>query len=491
LQARTRRSTVISMARARNPNKPSTYASQPNIPPELKQRFDVIRAVVGERMTISDAAKELDIARVNMQTLLHRVETAMIEALQPRPTGPAPLPETEKKLKTRVEQLEKDNAKLQRQLQAADDMMMAAGEIIRSLRGLPPESSRTSSSRSKRSPKKPSGDDDSEPERTQSILQRAVSRLTTRPHDIGRAAHALGVGIKTLRRWLSRLINGLPLIQRRGGVRRPGPPASEQQVRGTVIELHGLVGAESLARSVEGVSRRRAAELKHEVLTEVERARKAECARVEITEPGAVRAFDAMHLARGFALNAADACVPYRTSCVHTDAYDADQVAAVLEADFRAHGAPLVLRDDCARCHTAPAVMSVLHDHRVALLQSPPYYPQYNGQHERQNREHRDWLAWCEHTSDDMQLELDRMKSALNERWLRPTLGWKSAAQVWNTRRSFDDERGSFLDEIDERAARLRNRGLDPRLAMRLAIEQALTQKGYLRITSGRKALCE
>jgi hypothetical protein len=262
-------------------------------------------------------------------------------------------------------------------------------------------------------------------------------------------------------------------------------------VRNIVFELHGLVGAESLARSVEGVSRRRAADLKHEVLVEMERTRKAECARVEITEPGIVRAFDAMHLTPGFALNAADACVPYRTSCAHVGAYDAAHVAALLDADFRTHGAPLVLRDDCARCHTAPAVMSVLQAHGVALLQSPPYYPQYNGQHERQNREHRDWLAWCEHTSDDMQTELDRMKSALNERWLRRTLSWRSAAEVWQMRRSFEDERSSFLDEVDERAARLRNYGLDQRLATRLAIEQALTQKGYLRVTLGRKALCE
>jgi len=297
--------------------------------------------------------------------------------------------------------------------------------------------------------------------------------------------------MKTLRRWLSRLVAGEPLIKRRGGTRRSGPPASEQRVRELVHDLHGLPGAASLAHSAHGISRRRAAELKREAVIEMERARKSACARVEIAEPGVVRAFDAMHLVPGYALNAADACVPYRTSCAYAAAYDAEHVAAVLEMDFREHGAPLVLRDDCARCHTAPAVLSVLAAYRVALLQSPPYYPQYNGQHERQNREHRGWLAWIERTSDDMQTELDRMKSALNERWLRPTLDWKSAAQVWETRRSFDDERGSFLDEIDERAAQLRGRGIEQRLAMRLAIEQALIQRGYLRITSGRQVLCE
>jgi hypothetical protein len=297
--------------------------------------------------------------------------------------------------------------------------------------------------------------------------------------------------MRTLRRWLSRLVAGMPLIKRRGGRMQHGPSESEQRVRDIVVDLHGLAGAESLSRSVPGVSRRRAAQLKQEALTAMERARKRECARVEVTEPGIMRGFDAMHLTPGFALNAADACVPYRTSCAYAEHYDADHVAAVLDLDFRTHGAPLVLRDDCARCHTAPAVMSVLEQHRVALLQGPTYYAQYYGQHERQNREHRDWLAWVERTSDDMTAELERMKTAVNERWLRPTLNWRSAAQLWQTRRCFDNERASFLDEVSERAARLQRDGHDHRLAMRLAIEQALSKRGYLRITPGRRALCE
>ena len=72
------------MARQRRPDEPSSYQPQPEIPPELKQRFDVIRAVIGDRMTITRAAEELGIARVNMQTLVHRVEAAMVAALQPK-----------------------------------------------------------------------------------------------------------------------------------------------------------------------------------------------------------------------------------------------------------------------------------------------------------------------------------------------------------------------------------------------------------------------
>jgi hypothetical protein len=480
------------MPRSRRPNEPSTYETQPEIPSELNKRFSLIRAVVAERMTISDAARELGIARVNMQTLVHRAEAAIVTALEPRSTGPVPKPATEKKLEARVAQLEKDNAKLKKQLQAADDMMMAAGEIIRSLRGLPSTLSRTSSPRSKRSPRKPpSSDDDPERPTPESTLRHALKRLRTTCRDDVRTARLLGVSVKTLRRWLARLVDGAPLVKRRGGVMRSGSTASEACVRQTVRDLHGLPGAESLARSVVGVSRRRAAALKREVLAAMERERKAACAHVEVTEPGVVRGFDAMYVRDGYALHAADASVPYRTSLTYTWSYDAEHVAAVLDEDFHEHGAPLVLRDDRASCHTAPAVLSVLDQHGVVLLHGPAYYPSYYGQLERQNVEHRAWLAWLDDTGDDLQPELDRMKSAFNERWLRPTLGWRSAAQIWNARRPLDDERSSFLDDVRARADRLRARSVENRLAMRLAIEQALTQRGYLRITPGRMALCE
>lgn len=261
-----------------------------------------------------------------------------------------------------------------------------------------------------------------------------------------------------------------------------GPPKAEQQVRDLVVELRGLVGADALSHSVVGVSRRRAAVLKREVLTEMERSRQAQCSRVVVTTPGVVRGFDQLYLPEGLALIASDASVPYRTSAKYVDTYDADNVAAVLQEDFRLHGAPLAIRKDRASCHTAPPVLSVLREHRVLLLQGPAYYPPYYGQHERQNVEHRDWCEW---DSTIKQVELDRMKTALNERWRRPTLGWRSAAECWATRPPLDDDRDQLHDEVQQRVQRLVARGVEEDLAMRLAIEQALTERGYLQITSG------
>jgi hypothetical protein len=290
---------------------------------------------------------------------------------------------------------------------------------------------------------------------------------------------------------IERLADGKPLVGRRGGVMRTGPAHSEQRVRERVLELHGLVGASSLARSVDGVSRRRAGLIKQEVLEAHERDRKHRCARIEVTSPGIVRGFDAMHLPQGFALIAADACVPYRTSAKLAAAYDAEHVAALLEEDFHRHGAPLVLRADRATCHTAAPVMSVLRRHRVLLLQGPAYYAPYYGQHERQNREHRGWWGWLGGDARYTQAELDQMKSAFNERWLRPTLGWRTAADCWMERGTVDEYRDELQQDILHRTERLRARGVTLELAPRLAIEQALKQKGYLRITPGRGSLCE
>ena len=486
------------MARPRGPNESSSYEAEPTVPPELSQRFEVICTVLGGTRTISDAAKELGIARVNMQTLAHRAKAAILEALHPRPTGPPPRPALQKQL----EQLTEQNEKLKAQLRAADDMMAAAGEIIRHLRGMGPSSSRSGSKRAKQPPK-PSADEDPEPacsqtgtpapsqgplspESSSTIAQRALHQLETRSSVGTRGARMLGVCRNTLMRWLARIATARPLVKPRGGVRRNGSPEAEAQIRQVVEALHGLPGAASLAKSVSGVSRRRAGQLKHEVLVANERARKERCQRVEITSPGLVRGFDAMHLHDGYAFMAADASVPYRTSTARVQTYDAETVARVLAQDFETHGAPLVLRLDRARCHTAPPVASVLRAYGVLVLQGPAYYAPFYGQHERQNLEHRRWCAWLADHAAVTQYDLDQMKAALNALWLRPTLGWRSAAQCWAERPTIVENRDELRLDVQSRAERLRLRNIQPDLAMRLAIEQALTTRGHLRITPGR-----
>lgn len=528
------------MTRPRGDNEPSTYHESPTIPSELKRRFDLLKAVLGNRMTISEAAREAGIARVNMQSLVHRTEAAVLSAITPRPTGPAPKSNTEKELTARMKELERQNARLTEQLQAADDMMAAAGEIIRSLRGLPPmpkssgsrspatttpsqrsgrrspkasrsstrrNSPPTSSSSSSPETEDPDPDPDplgaastssrastasstttnsmsaeSTPSSFESVLTHVLQRVASSAASTIQCASALGVTPSTLRRWLTRVVAGEPIMRRRGGVRAAVSADAEASVRELVKIMHGLVGAAALAHSIEGVSRRTAAAIKQDTLREIERDRKRQTHHVGVMVIGALRGFDAMHVANGLLLSAGDATIPYRTTIRHTARYDERSVADLLDEDFALHGAPLVLRCDRARCHTAPDVMSVLERHGVLLLQGPPRYPQYYGQLERQNLEHRQWLG------DQLVVDqptLDVMKHALNAVWRRPTLNWATAQERWAERHPLDDEREALHDDVMQRARRLRAHVSDD-LAMRLATEQALTERGLLKVTAGR-----
>lgn len=295
------------------------------------------------------------------------------------------------------------------------------------------------------------------------------------------------MSLATLRRWLGRLASGQPLYKRRGGSAPPVAVETEVAVRDHIRALGGMVGAASLARSIDGVSRRAAARIKQDELAAWERERKAACAHVEVTRAGVIRGFDAMYLATGYALIAADAHVPYRTSAHHVPAYTADAVAKALAEDFERHGAPLVLRLDRASCHDAEPVASVLRAFGVLPLHGPPHHPRYYGQLERQNREHRMWLT--HHTVSDPWLPA--MTTSLNRLWRRPTLGWRTAEEVWLNQPPLDDDRAQLYTEVHERAARRCGDEIAPDLAMRLAIEQALITRGYLRITTGQQALCE
>jgi len=265
------------------------------------------------------------------------------------------------------------------------------------------------------------------------------------------------------------------------------------QVRGLVRELQGLIGAGSLAHSVVGVSRRQAAVLKADELRNMERERRAASGMVEVTAPGVIRGFDAVHVlihpGRRFVLIAADASVPFRTSAPVVLSYSGHDVARALEEDFARHGAPLVCRLDRASCQRTIEVVSVLKRWGVLPLHGPPHHARYYGQLERQNREHRAWLDLVAPNSDEeLHDEASRMIDVLNRRWPRRTLDWCTAASLWDARPPITEDRAALRQEVDDRAARLCAKSVEETLAMRLAIEQALIERGYLRVQPGRRS---
>ena len=159
-----------------------------------------------------------------------------------------------------------------------------------------------------------------------------------------------------------------------------------------------------------------------------------------------------------------------------------------LRRDLATGGAPLVWRRDRHRAHRTDSIVRLLDEHGVIVLQGPPHYPRFYGQLERQNRDHRAWLDRVGVLpASALQSECDRMRAAVNERWRRRALGWRTPAEAWALRPTINRGlRDSFRAEVYDRATRIeRHLDHDNDLAMRLAIEQALTQRGYLRLERG------
>jgi hypothetical protein len=468
-------------------DKKASYTPMPQVPPELRERYEAVVGAVSGTTTVSEAARRLGISRNHFQTVLHRSLEAMIEALRPKPAGRPAVPPREQELLADNERLRRENERLRERTETTDRLLEVASGF---LRGRVQASGRTPRPKKLKTTKPiPEEPSDNPIERARQMREIGLTATLT--------AAVLGMGASTLRRCHARLRAGLAPRRTPGPApgRRALDPQTEAQVEDLVRRTQGLAGAASLSHSVAGVSRRAAAQVKAQAITAMERERRARCTAVTVTAPGIVRGFDQLwaHTSHGLrpVLVSADACVPFRTSLVAADRYDSRSVANAIDADFRHNGAPLAWRADRASCHRTDEVDDVLRAWGVLRLHGPAHLARFYGQLERQNREHRGWLASCVPVPVSALGEVcERMRRALNDAWSRRSLGWMTAQQRWSTRVVPSDDRDQLRDAVADRAARLRSHPrlgdrVDELLVQRLAVEQELTQRGYLRQQPG------
>jgi hypothetical protein len=125
----------------------------------------------------------------------------------------------------------------------------------------------------------------------------------------------------------------------------------------------------------------------------------------------------------------------------------------------------------------------------VLLLQGPPRCPQYYGQLERQNREHRSCLGLrAEGSFETLVGRCARVRHLFNEVVPRRKLGWLTPGQAWRARVRPVVDRKELAAEVEERRRKLEEEmrpGSHPGMAERLAIEAALIKRGLLRLTKG------
>lgn len=443
-----------------------TYTPAPTIPPELLERYQVVLDVIAGKLSVSDGARKLSLARNHFQTILHQGEAAILAAITPKKSGRPRKPEREVEMEKELARLRSENAQLRDRVETTDRMLQIAGGL---LKGTIRKTGRDPAAKSPRDPG--DGDDDHirKLEASRNMRRLGLSRYL--------AACAVGYGASTLARWAARERLGVRLVERRGPAKAALTTDMIAQVSELVRRTRGLLGADPL-RIESGTSRRQASAIKRETLRAIEQERIAAATRVTITKPGVVRGFDAMELRDGYLLAAGDANVPYRTSLIRVDRYGGYEVARALDEDFSTHGAPLVVRLDRAKQHDVAEVVDVCRKHQVLMLHGPPHHPRYYGQLERQNREHRAWLDLGED-------EIAALREVCNQVWRRRTIGWKTAAEVWEQRGPIEVDRSTLQEEVAERAARIRreleSRGESAAQAQRFAIETALQQRGYLR----------
>jgi transposase-like protein len=459
---------------------PSHYTPTPEVPSELTPRLTAIVQVLSGAKTVSEAARELNLSRNHFQTILHRSLATMIESLALKEPGRPAKPQALSELEQRLKKLERENSRLKKRVEATDELLGVAGQLLHGQLRPGARSRRT-----RRKEASNNNTNDPEPEGWRARVLEAVARMQELGVTQHRAAQLAGVDEATLRRWRG---SHTPMACVRS---HPATSAMRACAEHAVRELHGLVGAAALSHRIDGLSRREAARIKAQTLSDMESERKHALTRIAMNTPGVMRGMDAMYIGTRaepcYALISADAAVPYRTSCTLGALYDSATVITALSTDIGQHGAPLVLRLDRAKAHDTPEVRALLEAHHILALHGPPRYPRFYGQLERQNREHRAWLnALIDPAGASMQQLIEQMLHCLNSLWPRRQLGWKTAAEAWAARAPISiDARNSFRKEVQERTRHIacsksyRNNPVD--LAERLAIEQTLQHMGYMR----------
>jgi hypothetical protein len=115
----------------------------------------------------------------------------------------------------------------------------------------------------------------------------------------------------------------------------------------------------------------------------------------------------------------------------------------------------MVMRMDRVSAHEAPAVTEVLCKHEVLMLHGPARTRTIAGSPSETTASIRPG-SLTQPTLDDG--EMDAMLRALNEPWPRPSLGWRTAAALWNRRRSLRTCRRELRHDVVRRTTLLRTR---------------------------------
>jgi transposase-like protein len=108
-----------------------TYTAMPAVPPEISLRYETVMAVLSGELSVSEGARRLELSRNHFQSLMHRMQAAMIASLRPHAGGRPATPEREKQLHRDMEKLQAENVKLRRKVETTDRILGVASGLLR------------------------------------------------------------------------------------------------------------------------------------------------------------------------------------------------------------------------------------------------------------------------------------------------------------------------------------------------------------------------
>ncbi len=199
----------------------------------------------------------------------------------------------------------------------------------------------------------------------------------------------LDISMQTLRKWIRRVQNGEPVYRAPGRRQDDVPREQRQGVIRALLELGPYGGVPALRGRFPSVPYRFLARMKQRFLAVLKRRYRWYQRRLRWLRAGAVWAADftkaragldqgkrLLLLVRDLASGCTLAAVPCRTE-------NARATGTVLLSLFLLMGAPLAIKFDNGSAFIAGATRSLLAEHGVVPLYSPPRTPQYNGSCER------------------------------------------------------------------------------------------------------------
>ncbi len=217
-------------------------------------------------------------------------------------------------------------------------------------------------------------------------------------------SRAVGLGYRTVLRWKKRVSGGQPPLTS-PGPKKTGPLPLDEVRREIAALRHGRNRSRGVCalqvRYQSVLSRRSVAELAAEERAKRNLARRQVCKHVTWKEPNLAWAIDATERGKDeqgqrlYVHAVQDLCTRYRFAPLVAIDSKGEAVAAHLEGLFQQHGAPLFLKRDNGSPLNHAAVDRVLAEHGVIPLNSPAYYPKYNGAVEKGIREMKAALGEC------------------------------------------------------------------------------------------------